>query len=79
MSVFIAVIINKFYNFLNPENSLLCNTIFSNKPKSSSGILAYIKAYTATETSSTFLLSGKAVLTTYSTTYYLCSFSGSNA
>lgn len=44
LSVFMAVIINKFYNFLKPENSLLCNTIFSNKPSNSSGIFAYIKA-----------------------------------
>jgi len=37
-------------------------------------MLAYINAYTVVETSSTDLLSGRAVETTYSTKEALCSF-----
>ena len=77
MSDLMAVTNNKCYNFLYYPNSELCKTIFSNKDKSSNGKSALIKAWTVTETSSTFLDSGKADETTYSIIAFLCSFSTS--
>jgi len=68
---------SKCCNFLYCPNSLLCSTIFSNRLSSSKGKSAAMNAYTVQLTSSTFLLSGNAELTTCSTMAFLCSFSGS--
>lgn len=71
LSLLIAVIINKCYNFLYDPNSLLCKTIFSSNESNSKGKSAFIKAYTVVETSSTFLESGRAADTTYSIIAFL--------
>lgn len=55
-----AVMINKFYNFLIYENSEWWKTIFSNNEINSLYKEALMKALTVAITSSTFFESGKA-------------------
>ena len=74
-SAVIAVKINKFCNDLNLENSLLCNTNFSNKSINSACNPASIKALTVTLTSSWFVVLGKITWITWSTTAFLWSVS----
>jgi hypothetical protein len=66
---------SKFCNFLYFENSLLWRTIFSNKAINSTVNSAYMKAWTAVITSYGSLLSGRALVTTWSIIYFLCSLS----
>jgi len=78
LSDLMAVMMSKFWSFLNYPNSLLWRTIFSNKLINSLGNSATMKAYTVQDTSSALLLSGKAAETTYSIIAFLCGLSGVN-
>jgi len=61
LSALMAVRISRFYRFLLLAKSELCSTILSSSSISSFGMSASMNAFTVVETSSAFLVSGRAV------------------
>jgi len=70
-----AVRMSRFCRFRLSENSEFCSTIFSSSSISSLGRSAVMKALTVVDTTSGFLVSGRATCTTASTSCRRCSFS----